>query len=146
MNQTYLTNPLFVLGQSIYQSTEGMCVMVPVPGGIGLRNPEASEIRLALVFEPELTPGTAFPENVEDYEISVAAFRKSDGNPMTVQELEECMQNGENAATRTIAKAAHHLSGTSMLLSRETCRQLYDVFVDLMLERPETPQTGPVMG
>lgn len=146
MNQNYFMNPLFVMGQNIYQQTGGMCVMAPAPGGIGLRNPEASEIRLALVFNPELTPGPAFPENVEDYDISIAAFRKSDGKPMTAQELEECMQNGENAATRTIAKAAYNLSGMSMLLSRETCRQLYDVLVDLMLEQPDIPQTGPSMG
>lgn len=65
---------------------------------------------------------------------------------MTAQELEECMQNGENEATRTIAKAAYNLSGMSMLLSRETCRQLYDVLMDLMLEQPDIPQTGPAMG
>ena len=43
-------------------------------------------------------------------------------------------------------KGSINLSGMSMLLSRETCRQLYDVLVDLMLERPDIPQTGPSMG
>lgn len=146
MNQQYFMNPLFVMGQTIYQQTEGMCIMGPVPGGIGLKNPEESEIRLELVFDPELTSENVFPESVEDYNISTAAFRKNDGKRMSAQELEEYMQKGKSAATRIIAKAAYNLSGMSMLLSRETCRQLYDVFMDLMLEQPDTPRTGPIMG
>lgn len=46
------SNPVLSLGQEIFDRTDGMCVIGPGPGGIGVTNPQGTKISLMLLFKP----------------------------------------------------------------------------------------------
>lgn len=145
------TNPILSLGQEIFDRTDGMCVIGPGPGGIGVTIPKESKISLLLLFEPyPVYDAGVLPDGKPELEVRVAGFCMGIKRELSEDAVKELMKEEQDPITRKIASAVLELSGESRKVSYEQYDEAFGVLADWeigqkdeILEQPAL--SGPTM-
>jgi hypothetical protein len=132
------TNPILALGKEIFDRTDGMCVIGPGPGGIGVTVPQGSKISLLLLFEPyPVYDAGILPDGKSEIEVRVAGFGMGIKHELSENTVKALMKEGQDPITRKIASAVLELSGESRKVTRDQYDEAFDVLVDWEMGQEE---------
>ena len=145
-------NPILSLGQEVFDRTDGMCVIGPGPGGIGVTNPQGSKISLMLLFKPDPIQDTGnLTDGGTEIEVRVAGYDPNRWCELPEDALKAMAEDKESPVTRKIASAILELSRRKQQVSYEQYNDAFACLADWELQQEEgigeaPVLSGPVMG
>ena len=146
------SNPILSLGQEIFDRTDGMCVIGPGPGGIGVTNPQGTKISLMLLFKPDPIQDTGnLTDGGTEIEVRVAGYDPNRWCELPEDALKAMAEDKESPVTRKIASAILELSRKKQQVSYEQYNDAFACLADWELQQEEgigeaPVLSGPVMG
>lgn len=140
------SNPVLSLGQEIFDRTDGMCVIGPGPGGIGVTNPLGSKISLMLLFKPDpIQDAGTLTDGETEIEVRVAGYDPGHWNELSENALKAMAEDKESPVTRKIASAVLELSRRKQQISYEQYNDAFACLADWEIQQEEGIGEAPVL-